>query len=96
MFCKIRTTFGFGGLTGKAHGSDTARCTSILGKKAGTIFGAAIEFAFDIMWAIQLLKMLHVDVAQARMIKQEFLLGRRQVLISIGEGFHVEDLGEVI
>ena len=74
VFGKIRMTFGFGGLTGKAHGSNTTRCPSILGKKAGTGFGAAVKFTIDIMWAIQLLKMLHVDVAQACMVKKEFLL----------------------
>jgi hypothetical protein len=69
LFREIRTTFGFSGLTGQAHRSNTNRGPSILGEKAGTGLGAAVELTLDVTWAIQLLKMLHIDVSQARVVE---------------------------
>ena len=69
LFGEIRTTFGFSGLTGKAHGGNTTRCSIILGKKAGTSLGASVELTLDITRAIQLLKVLHIDVSQACVVE---------------------------
>jgi hypothetical protein len=40
--------------------------------------------------------MLHVYVAQSCMIEEEFLLGGGEILIGIGERFHVENFREVV
>jgi hypothetical protein len=37
-----------------------------------------------------------MDMAKARVIKKKFLLGNSEVLVVVGQHFHIKDLIEVI
>jgi hypothetical protein len=66
----IGTAFSFGGLACKTKRRDAARGSGAFRKEARTSFNASVEFALDFLWAIKALKMLHMDVSEARVVKK--------------------------
>jgi hypothetical protein len=92
----IGMMFGLHGLTGKTERRNASRSTSTFREETGTRLNAAVEFTFDFLRAIEALKMLHTEVSKMCMVKKEFLLGNRKILIGISEHFHIEDFGEMV
>ena len=92
----IGTALGLGRLTGDAERRDAAGGARTLGKEAGASLSTTVELAFDVTRPVKTLQVLHMDVPQTSVIEEEIFLGRREILVILGQDLHVEDLGKMI
>jgi hypothetical protein len=92
----IRTAFGLRRLARETEGRNTSWSTGALRKQAGPSLDTAVEFALDFLWTVEPLEMLHVDMTQPDVIEEKLLLRGGEILVSVGEDFHIEDLHEMV
>jgi hypothetical protein len=70
----ISPTLGFCRLTGETERRDTTGGAGTLREEAGPGLSTTVKFTFDVTGSVQMLKVLHVDMAQTSVIEEEILL----------------------
>jgi hypothetical protein len=61
--------------------------------KTGTPLGlTSVELGFHFTVLVVMLDGVHVDVTQPLMVKEKFLLCLGQILVLVGQNFHLEDM----
>jgi hypothetical protein len=90
MHCTGWSSSHFCGLTSEAFLNIAGCATWMAWSKTGTSLGlASIELTFYFTVLVEALDGKHVDVTQLLMVKEKFLLCLGQILILVGQHFHV-------